>query len=183
MKKLPIPCLLAGAALILSSCASGPSTAGRNEPAATPAPGAFGATEESLLAALNASRKQAGLKPLAQSARLTNLARAESDKGAATAQFPPAGNTSAIQMASGFNSIGKLQGTLKDRGASTGASFVDYWKKDAAETLGGSWSHYGLGISKSADGRLFTVLLLGGSGAGMNGGSALMTPAVSPGGL
>lgn len=174
MKQILLLSLLAVSPLIISSCASDSS------PASDSGTVTYGAAEQSLLDALNASRTQSGKKPLPVSAKLTKLARAESGSAAAAAKFG-SNNTDGLRLKSGFNSLGKLQGTLKDRGPQTGAGFLEYWKKDPAETLSGDWTHVGVAISKSTDGRLFAILLLGGDT--MSSGASLMTPAMSPGGL
>ena len=142
------------------------------EVAATP-------TEQALFASLNAERRTAGKTELTISPKLAGLARRESDAAATSAQIP--GDTTAeLKARSGFGTVGKLQGVLKDRGTQTGAGFVEYWSKGQRETLLDNWSKVGVGVSKSTDGRLFAVVVLG-SGGGS--GASLMQPAMSPGGF
>lgn len=136
-------------------------------------------TEESLLAALNAERRAAGKAGLTASPVLAGLARGESDAAAAAARIP-GDTTESLKSRSGFSSVGKLQGVLKDRGPSTGKGFVDYWAKGQGELLLDDWGKVGVGISKAADGRLFAVVILGSESGG---GSMLMNPGGSPGGF
>ncbi len=97
---------------------------------------------------------------------------------AASARLP--GDTAErLRVRSGFGTLGKLQGVLKDRGAQTGAGFIDYWSKGERDTVLDSWSQVGVGISKSSDGRLLAIVLLGSYG----GGGSLMQPALPPGGF
>lgn len=155
-----------------SSGTSGAAAAGVKEVSAT-------GTEQSLLAALNAERQAAGKSALAVSPVLAGLARGESDAAAAAGQIP--GDTlAALKSRSGFGSVGKLPGVLKDRGTATGKGFVGYWAKDQRGMLLDDWSKVGVGISKAADGRLFAVLIFGGAGGG---GSSLMDSPIAPSGL
>lgn len=135
-------------------------------------------TEQSLREALNDERRKAGKSELPVSPTLARLARAESDAAAASGQLP-ADNSESLRMRSGLHSVGKMQGVLKDRGTPTGAGFVGYWAKGDSGMLLDDWSNMGVGISKSADGRLFAVVLLGGEG----GRVMLMEPALNPGGF
>lgn len=138
-------------------------------------------TEQTLLSSLNAERRKAGKPELKVSSKLAGLAREESDAAAATAKVP--GHTSASLVArSGFGSVSKLYGILKDRGPQTGGVFVEYWAKDESATVLDDWSNVGVGVSKSADGRLFAIVLLGSHRSG-GGGSLLMNPGMSPGGF
>lgn len=170
-----IACLAALGSLFLIGCAGSSSSSGAavaevKEVAAT-------GTEQSLLAALNAERRTAGKAELTVSPKLAGLARRESDAAAASAQIP--GDTTAVLKArSGFGSVGKLQGALKDCGTQTGKGFVDYWAKGQREMLLDDWSKVGVGVSKAADGRLFAIIVLGSAG-----GSSLMHPAMSPSGF
>lgn len=136
-------------------------------------------TEQTLLAALNAERRTAGKGELTISPKLAGLARRESD-AAAVSQHIPGNTTAELKARSGFGSIGKLQGALKDRGTQTGKAFVDYWAKGEREMLLDAWSMVGVGVSKAADGRLFAVVVLGNAGGG---GLSLMHPAMPPRGF
>lgn len=136
-------------------------------------------TEQSLLAALNAERRNAGKAELTVSTTLARLARGESDEAAASAQIL-SDTTAVLKARSGFGSVGKLQGILKDRGTPTGKGFVDYWAKGQRDMLLDAWSNVGVGVSKAADGRLFAVVVFGSAGGV---GSSLMHPAMSPGGF
>lgn len=177
MNRKTIACLAALGPWVLIGCAgrsnnSGAAVAAVKEVAAT-------STEQSLLAALNAERRTAGKGELTVSSKLAGLARRESDAAAASEQIP--GDTTAeLKARSGFGSVGKLQGALKDRGTLTGKGFVDYWAKGQRQMLLDAWSMVGVGVSKAADGRLFAVVVLGSAGGG---GSSLMNPAMSPGGF
>ncbi len=122
-------------------------------------------TEQTLFAALNAERRTAGKGELTISPKLAGLARRESDAAAASEKIP-GDTTAALKARSGFGSVGKLQGALKDRGAPTGKGFVDYWAKGEREMLLDDWSMVGVGVSKAADGRLFAVVVLGSAGGG-----------------
>ena len=171
-----IACLMALSSLLMVGCAS--SNHGSPAPevrdvAATP-------TEQALLVSLNAERRRAGKAELTISAKLASLVRGESNAAAATARIP-GDTTEMLRVRSGFGTVGKLQGVLKDRGTQTGAGFVEYWSKGQRETLLDSWSKVGVGVSKSSDGRLFAVAILGSIGRG--GGSSLMHPAMSPSGF
>lgn len=136
-------------------------------------------TEQSLLAALNAERRRGGKAELVVSPVLTRLARSESDSAAAAAQVP--GDTTAMLRAkSGFGSVGKLQGVLKDRGTPTGKKFVEYWAEGTQGMVWDDWGNVGVGVSKAADGRLFAIVLLGTTGGG---GASLMDPAMAPSGF
>jgi len=138
-------------------------------------------TEQTLITSLNAERRKAGKPGVKVSSKLTSLARGESDSAAAAAQVP--GFTSdSLAARSGFGSLSKLHGILKDRGPQTGAVFVEYWAKSEAATLLDDWSDVGVGVSKSADGRLFAIVILGSARSG-GGGPLLMNPGMSPAGL
>jgi uncharacterized protein YkwD len=167
--------LMALSSTLIVGCASsnhGSAAPEAQDVAATP-------TEQALLASLNAERRKTGKTELTISPKLAGLARGESDAAAASGQIP--GDTTAVLKArSGFGTVGKLQGALKDRGTQTGAGFVEYWSKGQRETLLDSWSKVGVGVSKSSDGRLFAVVVLGSIGGG---GASLMQPAMSPGGF
>lgn len=158
---------------VLVGCAG---DTGSREPALTQV--AATGTEESLQQALSVERRRAGKSELPVSPALARLARAESDAAAASSRLP-GDNSDSLRMRSGFKSMGKLQGVLKDRGTQTGAGFVEYWAKGDREMLQDDWSNIGVGISKAADGRLFAVVLLGGQG----GTGALMDPALAPSGF
>ncbi len=136
-------------------------------------------TEQALLAALNAARRAAGKAEVAVSPALARLARKESDAAAATGKLP-GDTTASLKSRSGFGSVGKLQGALKDGGTATGKGFVDYWAKSPRRMLLEDWSKVGVGISKVSDGRLFAVVVFGNEG---RGGSSLMDPAMSPSGF
>lgn len=181
MNRKAIVCLAILSPLILIGCAgsstnnNGAAVSEMNEVAAT-------GTEQSLLAALNAERRRAGKAEIKVSPVLAKLAREESDAAAAAAQVP--GNTTeALRARAGFRSISKLHGVLKDRGPQTGKSFVDYWVKDSREIMLDDWNMIGVGVSKAADGRLFAVVIMGGSGGVGGRGSSLMQPAMEPGGF
>ena len=135
-------------------------------------------TERALLTSLNVERRKAGKAELTISTKLTGLARGESDMAATSAQLSN-NAPDMLRVRSGFGTIGKLQGALKDRGTETGAGFVEYWSKGQRETLLDEWSSVGVGISKTPDGRLFAIVLLGRHG----GGGSLMNPAMLPGGF
>jgi uncharacterized protein YkwD len=135
------------------------------------------ATEQALQSALNSERRKAGKPELEMSATLARLAREESNAAAAAGQLP-GNDTDRLLMRSGYGSLARVQGTLKDRGAQTGAGFVTHWSTKEREVLLDEWSASGTAISKSADGRLFAVVLL----ARPTGGS-LMEPALDPGGF
>lgn len=166
--------LMALSSTLIIGCADSthPSTAPEvKNVAATPA-------EQTLLASLNAERRKAGKSELTTSSKLAGLARGESDSAAASARLP--GNTTEmLRIRSGFGTVGKLQGILKDRGTGTGAGFVEYWSKGERDTMLDSWSQVGVGISKSSDDRLFAVVVLGSYG----GGGSLMQPGLPPGGF
>ncbi len=134
-------------------------------------------TEQMLGAALNDARRRAGRPALPFSPMLAGLARGESD-GAAGSMMLPGNNSNELRDRSGFGMVGKLQGSLKDRGPQTGAGFVEYWSKEEPGVLLGNWSGMGVGISKAADGQLFAIVLLGSSSAG----GPLMDPVMSPSG-
>lgn len=172
-----IACLAILGPLVLIGCAGsssdprGATAAEINEVAAT-------GTEQAVVSALNAERRAAGKAELTVSPVLTRLARGESDAAAATARLP--GDTTAVlQARSGFHSLGKLQGVLKDRGAATGKAFVDYWAQGSRGMVMDDWGKVGVGASKAADGRLFAVVVLGGAGGR---GSSLMNPGMPPNG-
>ncbi len=168
--------LIALCPLLLTQCATDPvpGTASA-EPAAKVVPTS---TEQALVEALNAERQKAGKPALPVSSMLSGLAREDSAAAATAGQFT-GNNAAQLRMRSGFGTVTKFQGTLKDRGAPTGKSFVEYWMKDQASEFTDDWSQVGVGIAKSADGRLFAVVLLGRAG----GGGGLMNPAMGPGGL
>ena len=173
-----IACLAVLGSVVLSGCAG--SSGGSNGTAAASAKEVTATgTEQSLLAALNAERQAAGKSALTVSPALAGLARGESDAAAASARVP--GDTAeSLKSRSGFGSVGKLQGVLKDRGTTTGKGFIDYWAKGQRGLLLDDWSKVGVGISKAADGRLFAVVIFG-SEAG--GGSSLMNPVLAPSGF
>ena len=178
MNRKTIVCLAALGPLFLIGCAGSPNGNSATPVAAVKEVAASG-TEQSLFAALNAERRMAGKPDLTISPKLAGLARRESDAAAASGQIP--GNTTAeLKVRSGFGSIGKLQGALKDRGTATGKAFVDYWAKNEREMLLEAWGMAGVGVSKAADGRLFAVVVLGNVGGG---GSSLMHPALPPRGF
>lgn len=169
-------CLLAAGSLVLIGCAAGPgSQRNGGEPAASAVVAT--STEQTLQAALNAERRRMGKSGLTTSSILSGLARRESDAAAGQLAGESADR---LRSRSGFGSIGRLRGQLKDRGAGTGAEFVTYWVKGDREMLLDDWSHMGTGVSKSADGRLFAVVIFGG---GAGGGGSLMNPAMAPGGF
>jgi uncharacterized protein YkwD len=172
-------CLAALGPMFLIGCAGSP---GESAGAAPEAANVVATnTEQTLLSSLNAERRKAGKSELKISSKLTGLARGESDAAAAAGKIP--GDTTASLVArSGYGTVGKLQGALKDRGPQTGAGFIEYWAKGEAETVLDDWSNVGVGVSKSADGRLFAVVVLGSLGSG-GGGTSLMRPAMSPGGF
>ena len=120
--------------------------------------------ERELLDAVNKARRDAGKPALAPSAILAALAQSESANAAAAGELP-ADAPASLRRRSGFESLGRLQGTLQDRGPRT-ASFVSYWQKDAPEMLAEGWSAAGVGVTKGADGRLFAIVLLGRNGSG-----------------
>ena len=177
-----IVCLAALVPVVLSGCAGTSGDTRRGAMAGVETNNVVATdTEQSLLSALNAERRAAGRGQLAVSPVLARLARSESDSAAAAARIP--GNTTpTLRMKSGFNSVGKLQGTLKDRGTPTGKSFVEYWTKSSREVMLDDWSKVGVGVSRAADGRLFAIVVLGATGGGHSGG-ALMNPAISPSGF
>lgn len=160
------------AVLAIGACAPAPVAPVETVAAAQIVPTA---TEESLVAALNAERQKAGKPALAVAPVLSGLAREDSASAATAGQFQ-SGNVAQLRSRSGYGTVTKFQGTLKDRGAATGKSFVDYWMKDQVSEITDDWDKIGVGISKSADGRLFAVVLLGRAG-GFGGG--LMTPAAA----
>jgi len=171
--------ILTGAAVaFLAGCAETPAAKVETEPAATAAAVVPTATEDALVSALNAERQKAGKAALKISPALSGLSREDSAAAAAAGQLPP-NDAAKIRMRSGFGTVTKFQGTLKDRGAATGKGFVDYWMKGTPGEITDDWSQMGVGIAKSADGRLFAVVVLGRAG----GGGGLMNPAMGPGGL
>lgn len=117
------------------------------------------ATEQALLTAVNTERRNSGMTELTLSPTLTVLARGESNKLIVAGQLLQ--DTTALNDHRGFGQLGKLQGTLKDRGPQTGAGFVKYWAVDQRDMLLGDWRSVGVGISKSANGELFAVLVVG----------------------
>ena len=170
--------LIALCPILLTQCAPGPAAPGSPasaEPAAKVVPTG---TEQALMDAINAERQKAGKPVLPVSSMLSGLAREDSAAAAAAGQFT-GNNAAQLRVRSGFGTVTKFQGTLKDRGAPTGKSFVEYWMKDQASEITDDWSKVGVGIAKAADGRLFAVVLLGRAG----GGGDLMNPAMGPGGL
>ncbi len=173
-------CLVALGPMILIGCAGSPG--GSSSTASPEAPNVVAtSTEQTLLSSLNTERRNAGKSELKVSSKLAGLARGESDAAAAEGKIP--GDTTArLSARSGFGTVGKLQGALKDRGPQTGAGFVEYWAKGERETIVEDWSNVGVGVSKSADGRLFAVVVLGSLGSA-GGGSSLMRPAMTPGGF
>ena len=178
MNRQTIACLAALGSLFLIGCA-GSSRNNNSTPVAAVKEVTATATEQSLLVALNAERRTTGKAELTASPKRAGLARGESAAAAASEQIP--GDTTAVLKArSGFGSVGKLQGALKDRGTQTGKAFVDYWAKGEREMLLDAWSMAGVGVSKAADGRLFAVVVLGNAGGG---GSSLMHPATPPRGF
>lgn len=164
-------------ALVLTGCGGGSGGDGGTRGPAQPGVAATG-TEESLREALSSERRKAGKGELPVSPTLARLARAESDAAAASGRLP-ADNSESLRIRSGLHSVVKIQGVLKDRGTRTGAGFVGYWTQGDRKLLLDDWSNMGAGVSRSADGRLFAVLLLGGAG----GSQMLMEPAMDPGGF
>lgn len=156
--------LTAAGVLILASCAAGPGPNHRyvpqGQPEALAAEPALSETEQSLLAEFNAARQRAGRSPLPVSARLSRIARAESQSSAASGHQPASAMRQLLET-SGYSALGTVHGRLKDRGPQTGASFVDYWSQSEGDTVLGEWSTIGVGISNSPDGRLLAVVLLG----------------------
>ena len=136
-------------------------------------------TEQALLASLNAERRKLGKAEVTVSSALAGLARGESD-AAATSGRTPGDTTTVLIERSGFGTVGKLQGALKDRGTQTGNGFVEYWSKSDREMLLDDWSKVGVGVSKATDGRLFAIVIFGNVGGG---GGSLMQPAMRPGGF
>lgn len=162
MKKNLVP-LLAFSALF-AACAPAPTPrplADRTREIGPPL--AYSATESALFDALNAARREAGKPALKYSAKLTSFAQSASGSAASAGDLLT-DSPAELRLHSGFDSLGRIQGVLKDRGPSTGSAFVGYWKKDSQEMMDGNWSAAGVGVSKAPDGRLFAVVLLGSGG-------------------
>lgn len=178
MNEKTMACWVTLGAMFLTGCGGSPDSGHAAAVADVKVVAATG-TEQALLAALNAERQKSGKSDVKVSSTLAGLARGESAAAAASGKIP--GDTTArLKARSGFGSIGKLQGALKDRGTQTGKAFVDYWAKGEREMLLDTWSMAGVGVSKATDGRLFAVVVLGNAGGG---GSSLMHPAMPPRGF
>lgn len=126
-------------------------------------------TETALIAAIQAERAKAGKPALAPSNRLAAYARGDSD-AAASGGGLTGDTTTSVRRGTNFDRVGKLSGTFRDRGPQTAASFATYWATEHRDLLLSDWSQVGVGVSKSADGRLFAVAFFGGFG----GATALM---------
>jgi uncharacterized protein YkwD len=163
--------------LILISCASHPGS-GKPEKEPVAKRSADSTVEETLIASLNDKRQKAGKPALVVSSRLSQLAREDSDAGAATGRLPD-NNTGRLQSRSFFEILGKLQASMDDRGPKTGEDFVEVWSKGKEGLITDDWNKMGVGISRSASGQVYAVVLLG----RMSGEGALMQPALSPGGF
>ena len=158
MKAKFIPVLVAVGSLVAIGCAPDPAPHTTTSESTTVVMAPNG-TEETLLSALNGERRKAGMTELVMSSHLAEMARTYSDAGASAGAFP-VGTTETLPASSGFASVVKLRGTLKDRGPQTGSGFVEYWAKDQRSTVMGNWTQVGVAVSKSADGRLFAAVLL-----------------------
>ena len=177
MNEKTMACWVTLGAMFLTGCGGSPDSGHADAVADVKVVAATG-TEQALLAALNAERQRSGKSDVKVSSTLAGLARGESAAAAASGKIP--GDTTArLRVQSGFGTVGKLQGALKDRGTQTGKAFVDYWVQNEREMLLDTWGMAGVGVSKAADGRLFAVVILGNA----SGGGSLMHPAMSPSGL
>jgi len=161
--------------LWIISCASNPSTSGMDREPVSKQTAA--STEQALAASFNAERRKAGKSEVPVSDRLSDLAREDSSTAAGSGKLQD--NTSRLQSKSFFETMGKLQANMKDRGPETGVSFVKFWAQGNRKMLLDDWNKMGIGVSKSADGRLFAVVLLG----RMGGGEMIMNPGIAPGGF
>ncbi len=135
------------------------------------------AIEQNLQTAFNVARRGAGKPAVEISPLLTRLARQSSAEAAATGLLR-ADDVNMLRRRTNFGTVIKLQGKLLDHGPQTGAGFVNYWASGQREMVLDGWSQMGVGVSKSADGHLFGVVLLGRSGGG-----SLMDPVMSPSGF
>lgn len=176
MNQKLMSCLVALGSVALIGCAESPGDAAPQVKSVVAT-----TTEQTLLGSLNEVRQKSGKAPLTVSSTLSGLARGESDAAAAAGRIP-GDTTASLSRRSGFPTVGKLQGALKDRGPQSGKGFVEYWAEGNSVTVMGDWSKVGVGVSKSSDGRLFAVVVLGSLGSG-SGGSSLMQPAFRRSGL
>lgn len=136
------------------------------------------ATEQILHTAFNAARRNAGQPALESSPVLVGLAQQTSADAAATGLMR-ADDVNLLRSRTNFGTVVKLQGRLLDHGPQTGASFVRYWASSQREMVLDGWSQMGVGVTKSADGHLFGVVLLGRAGSG----GSLMNPGMAPRGF